>query len=706
MTINPLPRSWHYSFSPMAKASIIAILILLFGSYAPREADEKDKVLLSVILHSLTTSHYQPKEVNDDFSKKVFDEYLKTIDINKKFLIKEDVDQLKKFHTTIDDQAKVGNFDFFNLSQTILQKRVKEAEAYYKEILSKPFDFTVDETIETDADKLPFANTSAELKENWRKLIKYLVMSRLHDMQIAQEKAVEKKDTSFKVRTVVAMEVDARDKVLKNQNESFKRMNQLNKTDWMSMYINSLTAMFDPHTSFFPPKEKENFDIALSGQLEGIGATLQEKDGFIKVTQIVPGSASWKQGQLKANDIILKVAQANQDPVDIVDMRLDDAVKLIRGKKGTEVRLTVRKIDNAVIIIPIIRDVVVLEETYAKSAILKGAKKVGYIKLPQFYADFNGRGGRSCAKDVKIEIEKLKKDNVEGIILDLRNNGGGSLQDAVDMGGLFIDKGPIVQVKSAKEAPQVLNDYDPATQYTGPLVILVNELSASASEILAAAMQDYKRAVIVGSNTFGKGTVQRLIDLDTYMPPSFENLKPFGAMKITTQKFYRINGGATQLKGVAPDVLLPDNYKYIKTGERELEYPMIWDEIVKANYKTLENLKNIEIIKKKSEIRLKTNKSFILQDENAKRLKYLSDRSSFTINLEKYKAEQKKLQAESKKFEEIYVDIKDLDVFPLTADAAAIQSDTAKVESMKTWSKNLKKDMYIYEGMNVINDLK
>ncbi len=706
MTINNPHRSTTAPYGTWAKASIVALIIMLFGSYAPREADEKDKVLLSVIMHCLGTSHYQAKDVNDDFSKKVFDEYLKAIDVNKKFLIKEDVEQLKKYHTSIDDQAKVGNFDFFNLSQTLLQKRIKEAELYYKEILSKPFDFTVEETIETDAEKLPYATTTADLKENWRKLMKYIVLSRLHDMQIVQEKAVEKKDTSFKVRTLVAMEADARDKVLKNQNESFKRMNQLTKTDWMAMYINAITAMFDPHTSFFPPKEKENFDIALSGQFEGIGATLQEKDGYIKVTQIVPGSASWKQGQLKANDIILKVAQASQDPVEVVDMRLDDAVKLIRGKKGTEVRLTVKKIDNTVVVIPIIRDVVVLEETYAKSAILKGTKKVGYIKLPQFYADFNGRGGRSCAKDVKIEIEKLKKDNVEGIILDLRNNGGGSLQDAVDMGGLFIDKGPIVQVKSAKEAPQVLNDYDPATQYTGPLVILVNELSASASEILAAAMQDYKRAVIVGSNTFGKGTVQRLIDLDSYMPPSFENLKPFGAMKITTQKFYRINGGATQLKGVAPDVLLPDNYKYIKTGERELEYPMAWDEIAKANYKTLENLKNIETIKKNSEIRLKTNKSFILEDENAKRLKTLSERSSFSINLEKYKAEQKKLQDESKKFEEIYVEIKDLEILPVTADAAAIQSDTAKVESMKTWSKTLKKDMYIYEGMNVINDLK
>lgn len=703
-------KSQNHSFhrlSTFKKVSIVALLILIFGSYAPREsAEDKDKVLLSVILHSLGASHYQPKELNDELSKKLFDEYLKAIDVNKKFFLKEDIDQLKKYYAQLDDQAKSGSFDFFDLSHSILKTRIQQAEGYYKEILSKPFDFKADEMIETDPDKTNFAASANELKENWRKLMKYVVLTRLHDSQVAQDKALGKKDTVFKVRSFSAMEIDAREKVLKNQNESFKRLNQLNKTEWSAMYINTIIAMYDPHSNFFPPKEKENFDIALSGQFEGIGATLQEKDGLIKVTQIVPGSASWKQGALKANDLIMKVAQGTRDPVDISDMRLDDAVKLIRGKKGTEVRLTVKKIDGAIVIIPIIRDVVVLEETYAKSAILNGEKKIGYIKLPQFYADFNGRGGRSCAKDVKRELEKLRKDNVEGIILDLRNNGGGSLQDAVEMGGLFIDKGPIVQVKSAKETPQVLNDDDPAVQYNGPFVILVNELSASASEILAAAMQDYKRAVIVGSNTFGKGTVQRIIDLDSYMPPTFESMKPFGAIKVTTQKFYRINGGATQLRGVAPDIILPDNYKYIKTGERELDHPMAWDEIPKANYRTLNHLKNLDFIKKQSDTRIKTNRSFLLEDQNAKRLKSLSDKSAFTLNFDKYKVEQKKLIEESKKFEEIYVEIKNLEITALSDDAAGIASDTAKTESMKTWSKNLKKDMYIYEGMNVIKDLK
>jgi carboxyl-terminal processing protease len=690
------------------RLTTIVAIILLFGSYTPktRSNEEKEKVLISAIMHSLGSQHFSPKQINDQWSEKVFNEYIKALDVNKKFLLKSDIDGLKKYIHLIDDQSKEGSFDFFNLSQEILKKRIAQAEVFYKDILSKPIDFNVEENIETEPDKLSFANSNEELKDNWRKLVKYFVLTRLYDAEKAQEAAKEKKDTTLKVNAFSELESDAREKVLKNQNESFKRLNQLNRTDWMAVYINSIIATFDPHTSYFPPKEKENFDIALSGQFEGIGATLQERDGFIKVAQIVPGSASWKQGQLKANDIILKVAQGSADPVDIVDMRLDDAVKLIRGKKGTEVRLTVKKIDGAITVIPIVRDVVVLEETYAKSAIVKKDKKIGYIKLPQFYADFNGRGGRSCAKDVKIEIEKLKKDSVQGIILDLRNNGGGSLQDAVEMGGLFIDRGPIVQIKSPKDSPQVLSDYDPAIQYNGPLVILVNELSASASEILAAAMQDYKRAVIVGSNTFGKGTVQRILDLDGFMPTSFNNLKPFGAVKLTTQKFYRINGGTTQLRGVAPDIALPDNYKYMKTGERELDYPLPWDEIPKAPYKTLSNLQKLETIVKQSEARVKANQSFILEEENAKRLKSMSDKSLFSLNFNKYKLEQKKIQEESKKFESIFEESKDIEVLPTTADAPALLADTAKNEGMKTWAKTLRKDIYVHEGMNVLMDLK
>lgn len=684
----------------------ILLVFFLFSSYVPKKADEKDKILLSVIIHSLNSGHYHPNSINDDFSKKAFQLYLKAIDFNKKFLIKEDMDQLKKKELDIDNEVNAGSFSLFDLSADLVSLRMKEAESYYKEILAKPFDFKGNDEVELDPEKLPYAADKKEMKEYWRKYLKYAVMTRLDDLLEAQEKALARKDTAIVAKSFDSLEAEAREKVLKSQNDLFHRLDQLDKNDRMSFYINAIISTYDPHTNFFPPKDKENFDIALSGQLEGIGATLQEKDGYIKVINIVPGSASWKQGSLKTGDIILKVAQGTNEPVDIVDMRLDDAVKLIRGKKGTEVRLTVKKLDASQVVIAIIRDIVIIDETYAKSAIIQGTKKIGYIKLPQFYADFNGKGGRNCSDDVRKEIEKLKKENIEGLILDLRNNGGGSLQDAVDMGGLFIKTGPIVQIKSGSGSPNILEDKDPTVQYDGPLVVMVNTLSASASEILAAAIQDYKRGVIIGSNTFGKGTVQRIIDLDAFLPPEYENIKPLGAVKLTTQKFYRINGGATQLKGVIPDIQLPDNYTYLDMGEKELDYPMPWDEISPAKYEVVNKISNVDALKKSSSARIKTNTSFVLEEENAKRLKQQSNKTIFTLNLEKYRQEQALLQKESKKYEEIVKEIPGMTVSSLLADAAVSKADSAKAEGTKAWHKNIRKDMYIYETTMVLNEMK
>ena len=684
----------------------ILVIFLIFSSYAPKKADEKDKILLSVIVHSLNSGHFSPNPINDDFSKKTFELYLKALDFNKKFLIKEDIDKLKQKQLDIDNEVSAGTFTLYDEANDIIAIRVKEAETYYKEILSKPFDFKGTDLVELDAEKLPYANDKKELKQFWSKFLKYQVMIRLDDMLEAQEKASERKDTSITIKTFAVLEAETREKVLKSQNDLFHRLNQLDKLDRISFYVNSIASTYDPHTNYFPPKEKDNFDIALSGQLEGIGATLQEKDGYIKVTNIVPGSASWKQGSLKVNDVILKVAQGAIEPVDIVNMRLDDAVKLVRGKKGTEVRLTVKKVDASIVVIPIIRDIVIIDETYAKSAIIKSDKKIGYIKLPQFYADFNGKGGRSSADDVRKEIAKLKSENVEGLIIDLRNNGGGSLNDAVDMGGLFIKNGPIVQIKTSDGELNVLEDTDPLIQYDGPLVIMVNTLSASASEILAAAIQDYKRGVIVGTNTFGKGTVQRLIDLDAFLPAEMKDFKPLGAVKLTTQKFYRINGGATQLKGVAPDVLLPDNYTYIEIGEKELEYPMPWDEIRPAKYTVNDKIKNLAEIKQKSLVRTKANTSFVLEDENAHRVKTQSNKTMFTLNLEKFRQEQKILQKESKKYEDIVKDIPGMTVFAPLADAAKTKSDSAKTEGITAWHKNIKKDMYIFESAQILKDIK
>lgn len=686
---------------------LIPVAAIALVSYTYSIQNDKEEAIDQIIMQSLNASHYSPQVVNDDFSEKVLKLYSHRLDYNKKFLIQDDLIELKKFEHLIDDDINTGKFTFFDKSLELIDNRIDEAQAYYKEILDHPFDFTLEENLELDAEKVNYAINQAELKEDWRKYLKYQTLSRITEMMDSQEKAKEKSDT-VKIKSLVELEIAARKKVLKSNDDWFKRLKKLDRNDRLTAYFNSVTGIYDPHTEFYPPKEKANFDIGMSGQLEGIGAQLQEKDGAVKVSSIVPGSASYRQGQLKPGDVILKVAQGDAEPVDITDMRLDDAVQLIRGKKGTEVRLTVKKPDNSTTVIPIIRDIVVIEETYAQSVILKGKKNIGYIKLPTFYADFNGHNGRSCSNDVKKEIIKLKGENVDGIILDLRYNGGGSLPDVVRMAGLFIDKGPIVQVKSRIGQPHVMDDNDPTVEYDGPLTIMVNSNSASASEIMAAAIQDYKRGLIVGTSpsTFGKGTVQRFFNLDDYLPPQYANIKPLGQVKITTQKFYRINGGATQLKGVIPDIILPDPYYLLDQGEKEQDYPMIWDEIPPAAYLPLKPSYSLDKLKSNSEARLKNIEGFTILENAAKRLKKQKDSTIVSLNLGKYAAEQKRYKAEAKRMEELDKEIPGVEIASLKVDAALISADTAKANKAKEWHKNLKKDIYLHETIAIMNDMK
>lgn len=685
---------------------LIPVAAIALVSYTYTVQNEKELAIDQIIIQSLNNAHYSPKSVNNDFSEKVFKLYVERLDYNKKFLLQSDVSDLKKYERSIDEDINEGKFGFFEKSLDLITKRVDEAQVYYKEILDKPFDFSKQEELELDADKLKYAKNKEELKEAWRKQLKYQTLSRMVDMMESQEKAKEKSDT-VKIKTNAELELEARKKVLKTHDDWFKRLKKLDRNDRIAMYFNAVTSIYDPHTEFYPPKEKANFDIGMSGQLEGIGAQLQEKDGVIKVSSIVPGSASYRQGQLKAGDVILKVAQAEAEPVDVTDMRLDDAVQLIRGKKGTEVRLTIKKPDANVVVIAIVRDIVVIEETYAQSAILKGKKNIGYIKLPSFYADFSGGGGRNCSSDIKKELQKLKAENVDGVILDLRYNGGGSLPDVVRMAGLFIDKGPVVQVKSKSGVAQVMDDHDPSVVYDGPLAVMVNSNSASASEIMAAAIQDYKRGIVVGTSpsTFGKGTVQRFYDLDEYLPAQYASIKPLGQVKITTQKFYRISGGATQLKGVIPDVTLPDPYYLLDQGEKEQEYPMTWDEIAPANYKPMTPDFSVEKLRASSEARLKSNPGFAILDEAAKRLKKQKDSTVVSLNFNTYYTEQKRLKAESRKMDDLDKEIAGLFVGPVKVDSIAIEGDTAKIAKVKDWHKNIRKDIYLNETIAIMNDM-
>ncbi len=666
---------------------------------------EKNQILQDMLMSVLNQAHYSPLKVDDEFSEKAYSLYLKRIDISKKFLLQSDVDAFSKYKKSIDDEINNGTFDFYKLSSEIIAKRIKEKEDWAKEILAKPFDYTIDEEYETDGEKAKYAANEEALKVEWTKMLKYQTLTRLDEMLTGQEKAKAKKDSVFTEKTFDSLEVDARRKTLKANIDWFKRLNKITTRDRFSTYINTITGLYDPHTEYFAPKEKKKFDQSMSGQFEGIGARLQSKEGILKVSEVIVGSPSFKQGELKAGDEIHKVAQGANEPKDITDMDMEDAIDLIKGKKGTEVRLTVKKPDGSFKVIPIIRDVVEIDETYAKSAILNNKKKIGYIYLPMFYADFTRNGAHRCSADMKKELEKLKNQGAEGIIIDLRDNGGGSLQEVVEMAGLFIPRGPVVQVKDKAGKVYVMEDKNSDVTWDGPLAIMVNHGSASASEILAAAIQDYKRGVIIGTQSFGKGTVQSFYNLDQYLLPQFDTIKPLGEVKITNQKFYRINGGATQLRGVMPDVVLPDPYAFIDLGEKELDYPMPWDEIIKANYEEFTSIDYTKVKKGNAE-RLKTSASFKLIETESKELKAKKDDTKYNLKLEKYRAEQKQLREQYKKYDELKVDIKGFTADLPNYDKEVLKNDTTKLNREIKWTKNIQKDNYIFEASNVLGDLK
>lgn len=694
---------------------LMVMALVIMASYTFCHRETKEQVLMQIITQTLNMAHFNPLQIDDEFSEKVYNLYIKRMDYSKRFYTKEDLKKLEEYKTKIDDEIKSQSFQFYTISNAIYEKQFKLVQGYYKELLSKPFDFNVTETLESDAEKTDFAPNDEKLKDFWRKSLKYQVLTRLNDMIDLQEKRTETKDKAktdtAKVRTFAEMEADARSKVLKLHDEWFKRIKQQNETDKFALFVNSITSVYDPHTQYLPPQDKENFNIGISGQLEGIGAQLQESDGNIKIVNIVPGSPSWLQGELQPNDLILKVGQENQEPVDVVGMRLDDAVQLIRGKKGTKVTLTVKKyVEGVIKDVTITRDVVIIEETFAKSAILSspGSKdKFGYIYLPKFYVDFNRtETGRNCADDVALELEKLKGEGVKGVILDLRENGGGSLPDAVRMAGLFISKGPIVQVKAKAGPTRILEDKDPTIQYGGPLVVLVNSFSASASEILAAAMQDYKRAIIIGTpSTFGKGTVQTVVPLDEQVSGSYQSLRPLGDLLITIQKFYRINGGATQLKGVTPDLVIPDAYSELELGEREQEYSMPWTKISPVNYTTWNGIQNYDNIIKKEQLAISTDPDIQIIKEQSKAFKKLKDETVIPLSLEEYKKLEKNRTESSKRFTELAKKDNGLNIQSLSIDLASAKTDTSKAARMDAWIKELKKDLYLKEAIKVVGTI-
>ncbi|UOQ55239.1 carboxy terminal-processing peptidase [Hymenobacter cellulosivorans] len=708
--------------SSLGFSALLPGLLLLFpmGGFTQRPADgvppQKKQVLLGTVAQGLGMAHVQPEQIDNDFSRRVYTLYLKHLDGSKRFLLQPDVKQLQRYETSIDDEIKQGKHEFLDLSTTLINQRVQEAQALYRELLQQPFEFTANETFETDAEKQAFPADAAARRDRWRRLLKYQTMTRVSELMDEQSRQQTKSLAATKakpsdatlsapVRTPAQLEADARKQVLKYYDEFFSDLRQTDEADRLAEFANTVANTFDPHSEYFAPKDKTNFDLALTGRLEGTGAQLSEKDGQISVAYLVPGSASYRQGELKAGDIILRVGQGAAEPVAVEGLRMDKVVQMIRGKKGTEVRLTVKKPDASTKVISIIRDVVVLEETYAQSAVINdGGKKIGYILLPSFYADFNHNGGRNSADDVKAELQKLKKENVQGVVLDLRFNGGGSLQDAAEMAGLFVANGPMVQVKSRQGAADLVSDPDPKVQYDGPLAVLVNKYSASASEILAGAIQDYKRGVIVGNTTYGKGTVQRIFELDDIMSPALASLKPFGSLKMTIQKYYRVTGSSTQFKGVTPDIPVPDAYSALADGEQDTDYPLKWDEITPAQFKPWAAAPNVEKLAAASRQRVAASPAFGLLTDAVQGMVKRQKVTQVSLNLAAYRAEQQEAHAAAEKFKQTQQAAPTLEVAPLLAATTAAPADSAANSRATRFVKPLRKDLTLREAVAVIQD--
>tara|TARA_R110002073_G_scaffold279026_1_gene442975 strand:+ start:234067 stop:236181 length:2115 start_codon:yes stop_codon:yes gene_type:complete len=687
---------------------IIIPLVLLTGILLSfqikKQVDpEKDRILMGLIRYALTQGHYEPQEINDSFSEAVFTDFINGLDPTKRFFTQEDINQFSFYKDKIDDQIKTEDLTFYNIVYSRYARRLREARGFYKEILKFPFNFDKEETFSADYDNKPFPKNEVEMIRSWRTHLKLNTINRLHN-NLEIEEAKKKEDPSYEMKSFKQLEEEARMATMKSTEEFFDVMDDLDDTDWFSVFVNSISTEFDPHTSYFAPKLKKRFDEDIAGKLEGIGARLQPKGDYTSVAELIVGGPAWRGGELEVGDVILKVAQGDKEPLDIVGMRLDDAIEFIKGKKGTEVKLTIKKIDGSTKIISIIRDIIELEDSFAKTSIVKkDNRKFGVINLPKFYIDFSESNFRNSASDMVKEVQRMNDEKAEGLILDLRNNGGGSLETAIAIAGLFIDEGPIVQVKYREGSPKVRNDKDIEIRWNKPLVILVNEFSASASEIVAAALQDYNRAVIIGSKqTFGKGTVQQLLSLNNY----YKYDKDLGGLKLTIQKFYRINGGSTQLKGVASDIAMPTRYAYLDVGERDEENPLPWDKIEKATYKTWDNYQNFDEAVNNSKKRIASNPQFMLIDKNAKWLKEGRDDNLVYLKYSDYKKDLDKRQAESKEFQPIYDYKNNLTFESPQYELPLIEKDSILADKRAAWHKNLSKDIYVNEALNVLADLK
>ena len=686
------------------KWTVLATVILFGGLFFAfnsnklnqESSDLRHRKLLSTIGHLLESEHYSPRKIDDVFSNDVFNEYLKTLDADKTLFTQEDIESLKKYKTSIDNEIHGEDIEFVPAVDIIYEKRAAESKHIFDSLIASPFDFNSEDSLFYDATNAKYPFNDKERIIRWSKILKYKILDRY--ASAVEDRAKNKGKEKFVVKSDSLIEVESRQAVKKSQLKRFELLDKtFGKEKRFETFLNTITGLMDPHTDYFAPVEKRSFTEQMSGVFYGIGALLSQDDKGVKIANVTPGGPAWKSGQIVANDVIIKVAQGAGEPVDIEGYETTDAVKLIRGDLGTEVRLTIRKPDGTIKVVALKREKVVLDEGYARSAVItKGNDKYGYIYLPDFYADFERADGHRCSEDVAKEIEKLKAEKVKGITLDVRFNGGGSLYEVIQMVGLFIDKGPVVQIRTREGRSQVLSDDTPGTLYDGPLVVMINEFSASASEIFAAAIQDYKRGLVIGStSSYGKGTVQRNVSFGKPMD-SLGIQTEYGAVKLTFQKFYRVTGSSTQLKGVASDIVLPDDYEYFKYREKDNPSALAWDEIEKAKFQPMPYASVLSNIALNANKRIQSDTSFIRYRKNAQMIAAQIDRPIY-LNLDKYLAYKKDIQSVIKQNENI-IKLKDsMSISSLKADYDKFfnNPDKPKQDRYQAWLKQIAKDAQI-----------
>ena len=676
--------------------------IRLNAAQAPAERPDKAQFLTQLVAYMLGQRHYSPKAIDDSLSTAVFDEYLNTLDFGKRYLTRADSALLERYRYDVDDQILAGDTAFFHSATSIFKERMNMVSEALDSLMARPMDFSVRESL--CLDDSVYARDMTQVMDRWRKYLKYNVLTRLYAEEKSEaDKAA--KDSAYTRKSTAELEAKAREAVLKNYRDYFKRIVELDNEDWFSMYLNALTMYFDPHTQYMAPREEKAFNTSISGQLEGIGAVLQQKDGYISITSIVPGSPAAKSGRIAVGDQILEVAQGNDEYVSIVGMRLDDAVDLIRGKKGSTVRLKIQKADGDIQQIPLVREVVEIEDTFVRSAIVeKDGRKYGVIYVPKFYVNFENRDGRESSEDLAVELERLKAENIEGIVLDLRDNTGGALTGAVKMGGLFIPQGPIVQIKTREGQTRVLPDTDPSVAWDGPLVVLTNGGSASASEIFAGAMKDYNRAILVGSKqTFGKGTVQNVVELEDMVRSKLFKEGTLGALRLTIEKFYRINGAGNQLHGVRPDVEIPDVFSVLDLGEENEKHAMPWDSIPAARYTPREN--DFEPVIRRARERIAADPYFKQVRENIEWLKTRKENREIPLSMEEFRAQDRQYREEAKRFEAIDRFRSSLEYLSPAYEVSLTAADTTLAAKRKTWHDDLRKDATMEQAVEILADM-